>query len=352
MKEAAMSGRVTSEEIKKLDRRDMLGKLKGFSLQCEEAYSLPAPALLPEKDFNRIIFCGMGGSAIGGDIINALAFENSRIPCFVNRDYCLPFFADGKTLAVIISYSGNTEETLSALEKARERGCPVVCITSGGQVEKIASSDKLPLVKIPGGYPPRCAMGYLFFPCYKILSALGVLPELDASIFNRIRRWSEDFFPENEKSLAKGAALKFYGKIPLIYSGARFLPALTRWKTQIAENSKSFAFINVFPEMNHNEIMSWRYPDWFIARSVPVFITSEKEHPRTDKRFKITREIISGVNTDILDLRTEGDSLLEEIFYLIVLGDWISFYLAVLNGADPTEINGIDLLKKRMGGTS
>ena len=193
-----MPGSITAEEIKILDKQDMLGKLKGFSRQCEEGYSLPAPALLPGKDFNRVVFCGMGGSAIGGDIISALAFEHSGIPCFVNRDYNLPLFADKKTLAVIMSYSGNTEETLSALEKARKRGCHVVCVSSGGQVEKTAVEDKLPMVKIPGGYPPRCAMGYLFFPCYRIMSMLGVLPELNTAIFDRISRWSEDFFPEKE----------------------------------------------------------------------------------------------------------------------------------------------------------
>jgi len=347
-----MTGSITAEEIKKLDEQDMLEKLKGFSRQCREGYSLPSPALLPGNDFNRVVFCGMGGSAIGGDIISALACEHSEIPCFVNRNYGLPSYADSKTLAVIMSYSGNTEETLSALEKARERGCLIVCVSSGGQVEKIAVKDKLPMVKIPGGYPPRCAMGYLFFPCYRIMSELGVLPELNTAIFDCIKRWSEAFSPEKANSLAKSAAFKFCDRIPLIYSGARLLPALTRWKTQIAENSKSFAFMNVFPEMNHNEIMSWRYPGWFVKKTVPVFISSDREHPRTKKRFKITREIISEVNSDILDLKTEGDNLLEELFYLIVLGDWISFYLAVLNGANPTEINGIDTLKKKMGGTS
>ncbi len=347
-----MPGRIIAEEIKKLDEQDMLEKLKGFPRQCGEGYSLPAPALLPGRDFNKVVFCGMGGSAIGGDIISALACEHSGTPCFVNRDYGLPSYADGKTLAVIMSYSGNTEETLSALETARKRGCRIVCVSSGGQVEKIAVEGKFPMVKIPGGYPPRCAMGYLFFPCYRIMSALGVLPELNTAIFDRIRRWSEEFSPEKENSLAKAVAFRFHDRIPVIYSGARLLPALTRWKTQIAENSKSFAFINVFPEMNHNEIMSWRCPGWFVKKAVPVFIASDREHPRTEKRFKITREIISGVNSGILDLKTEGDNLLEELFYLIVLGDWISFYLAVLNGANPTEIQGIDTLKKRMGGTS
>ncbi len=347
-----MSGSITVEEIQRLDEQDMLGKLKGFSRQCEEGYSFPAPALLSGKDFNKVIFCGMGGSAIGGDIIGAIACEHSAIPCFVNRNYNLPLFADKNTLAVIMSYSGNTEETLSSLKQARNRNCRIVCVTSGGQVEKIAVENKLPLVKIPGGYPPRCAMGYLFFPCYRIMSELGVMPELNTAIFGRIRRWSEGFSPEKETSIAKTAAFKFYDRIPVIYSGARLLPALTRWKTQIAENSKSFAFVNVFPEMNHNEIMSWRYPGWFVKKTAPVFIASESDHPRVKQRFAITGEIISEINSEIFDLKTEGDNLLEELFYLIVLGDWISFYLAILNGANPTEINGIDTLKKRMGGTS
>lgn len=344
-----MNTRISLEDIKKLDKQDMLTKLKTFPAQCREGYVLPSP-LLPDRKFNKIVFCGMGGSAIGGDIISAMAYGYSKIPCAVNRDYNLPLYTDKETLAVVISYSGNTEETLSALESAKEKGIGLVCISSNGKIEETARTGGIPFVKIPGGYPPRCAMGYLFFPCYRIMSALGVVHEIGDAFFGRIEKWAEDCFPEKESNYALEIAGKFHDRIPLIYSDSRLLPATTRWKTQIAENSKAFSFINVFPEMNHNEIMAWRYPDWFIKKCLPVFITSGHEHPRTKLRFEITREIISKVQPETLEIKAEGQNLLEEIFHLIILGDWVSFYLAVLNDSNPTEINGIDHLKKRLGG--
>jgi len=160
---------MSMENIKMLDRQDMLGKLKGFAAQCKEGYSFTPPSLL-SGPIENIIFSGMGGSAISGDIITAIASENSKIPFYVNRDYSLPLWAsDKRTLVVIISYSGNTEETLSVLEEARKSKNSIVCISSGGKIEKIAREENLPFLKIPGGYPPRCALGYLFFSCYKIM---------------------------------------------------------------------------------------------------------------------------------------------------------------------------------------
>jgi len=251
---------------------------------------------------------------------------------------------------VIISYSGNTEETLSVLEEARKRKNSIVCISSGGKIEKIAREENLPFLKIPGGYPPRCALGYLFFSCYKIMENIGVLPPVEEALFTKMERWIARFIPESNNNLAKNLAEKLYNRVALLYSGNKFFPVITRWKTQIAENSKAFAFINVFPEMNHNEIMSWRYPEWFIEKCLPVFITSRKEHPRVNLRFEITKDIILKKQPEIISLLPEGETFLEELFYLIILGDWISFYLAILNRVNPTEIQEIDLLKQRLGG--
>lgn len=344
-----MRTKVLQEKINTLDKQDMLGKLKGFPAQCREGYTLPLP-VLPERRFNKIIFCGMGGSAIGADIIGTLAHNYSSIPCTVNRDYSLPSYADRDTLVVTISYSGNTEETLSSLEFAKEKGCGLLCISSNGKIEESAHTNKIPFVKIPGGYPPRCAIGYLFFPCYRIMNILGVVPEIEDGFFRKIEKWADDLFPGKTGNLAVKIAEKLHGHLAVLYSNSKLLPATTRWKTQIAENSKSFAFINVLPEMNHNEIMSWRYPEWFIKKCIPILITSDNEHPRIQLRFEVIREVILKVQQDILEIRAEGQNLLEEIFYLIILGDWVSFYLALLNNSNPTEINEIDLLKKRLGG--
>ncbi|HOL21725.1 MAG TPA: bifunctional phosphoglucose/phosphomannose isomerase [bacterium] len=341
---------ISTEDLKVLDKQGMLEKLKGFATQCRDGYSFHIPSL-PFKSIERVIFSGMGGSAISGDIITTISSENSKIPSFVNRDYTLPLFAsDEKTLVIVISYSGNTEETLSVLEEAKKRKNSIVCISSGGKIEKIAREENIPFLKIPGGYPPRCALGYLFFSSYRIMENIGVVPPLEDELFTKMENWIERFIPERNDNLAKNLAEKLHNRIALLYSSNKFLPVITRWKTQIAENSKAFAFINVFPEMNHNEIMSWRYPEWFIEKCLPVFIISRKEHPRINLRFEITKDIIFKKLPEIISLVPEGEKLIEEIFYLIILGDWVSFYLAILNRVNPTEIQEIDLLKQRMGG--
>ncbi len=340
---------ITGENIKKLDKQDMLGKLKGFPAQCREGYALNLPAL-PGKKFSNVILCGMGGSAIGGDIISALAYGYAGMPCTVNRDYTLPLYAGPETLVIAMSYSGNTEETLSAMDSAIEKGCGLACISSNGRIEEAARSKNIPFVKIPGGYPPRCATGYLFFPCYKIMGAMGIVPGPEDGFFEKIEKWVAEFSPENKNNYAVETARRLFDRIPLIYCGGKLLPAATRWKTQIAENGKAFAFVNVFPEMNHNEIMSWRYPCWFIKKCIPVYMKSGSEHERTKLRFEITGEIISKVQPDSIEVKAEGKSQIEEIFYMLILGDWISFYLALLNDSNPTEINEIDHLKKRLGG--
>ncbi|MCM8762573.1 MAG: bifunctional phosphoglucose/phosphomannose isomerase [Candidatus Omnitrophica bacterium] len=341
---------MSMEDIKMLDKQDMLGKLKGFASQCKDGYSFTIP-VLPFKSIEKVIFAGMGGSAISGDIIATIASKNSKIPSFVNRDYTLPLWAHNeRTLVVAISYSGNTEETLSVLEEAKKRKNSIVCISSGGKIEKIAREENIPFLKIPSGYPPRCALGYLFFSCYKIMENIGLVPPLENKLFIKMEKWIERFLPESNNNLAKNIAEKLHNKVGIFYSSNKFIPVITRWKTQIAENSKAFAFINVFPEMNHNEIMSWRYPEWFIERCLPVFITSRKEHPRIELRFKITKDIIFKKQPEIISLVPEGEDIIEELFYFIILGDWVSFYLAIMNNENPTEIAEINLLKQKLGG--
>lgn len=341
---------ISLTDIKNLDKQDMLGKLKNFAIQCKDGYSLSIPSL-PYTSIEKVIFSGMGGSAISGDILSVIASEYSSVPCYVNRDYTLPSFASGeKTLVFLISYSGNTEETLSALSEAKKRRNSMVCVSSGGKIEKIAEEEGIPFVKIPGGYPPRCALGYIFFSCYRIMEKTGLIPPLENVLFTKMSQWIEKFIPESDNNLAKNLAERLYNRVALLYSDNKFFPVITRWKTQIAENSKAFAFVNVFPEMNHNEIMSWRYPEWFIKGCLPVFIMSKTQHPRVSLRFEITKEIIFKKQPEIITLTAEGDTLLEELLYTIILGDWISFYLAIINGVNPTEIAEIDLLKQKMGG--
>jgi len=345
------NGAFTMEKdiILKTDKENMLAKLLNFPGQCREAYSIKLEkeaGVIPEK----IVFCGMGGSAIGGDIIKAVCDCTSKIPVFVNRDYALPSWTDRKTLVIAASYSGNTEETLSSLRNGIKAGSRLLCISSGGKLEALASGENIPFIKIPAGYPPRCAFGYLFFPVYRFLSRIGTVKPLSTGIFNRMEKWVEMFSPDSANNTASAIAEKMHGKMPFLYSDAPLLPAMMRWKTQIAENSKHLSSVNSLPEMNHNEIMAWRYPSWLIKKSVPVFVETGKEHPRTKLRIQITKEILSRIQPGIITVRTSESSFMGNLLYLVVLGDWISFYLAVMNRVNPTEIKEINLLKTLMGG--
>mgnify|MGYP000291887677 CR=1 FL=1 len=331
------------------DRQRMREHLEGFPEQCRKAWGLSVP--LPRKRaFSGVCFCGMGGSAVGGDIAQALVSERAGIPFIVHRDYGVPSWVGKQTLVIVESYSGNTEEALSAFEQATSRGAQVWVVTSGGVLLESARNAGVPVVRIPGGMPPRCALGYLFFPVLRLLNALGIAEEsADGQLFDamtrtvsRLRRASA---PTNR---AVAIARTLAGRVPVIYSGGAVFPAAIRWKTQLAENSKSFALVNLLPEMNHNEIMAWRFPEEFIRRTVAVFFRSSREHPRVSFRIGITRAIVSRVQPQTMEIAARGSSLLEEIMDLVILGDWVSFYLAIAHRSDPTEINEIAELKRRL----
>lgn len=334
-------------KIKKYDKSNMLMLLKNFPRHCFDGYNFNLPKI--NKKFDKILFAGMGGSAITGDVIKVILEEFTQIPVFVIRDYNLPEFVDNRSLVFIESYSGNTEETISAYKFAKNKKGIILCISSGGEIEKMANIDGIPLIKIPSGMPPRCAFGYLFFPVYKFFIENKILPEFEENFFKKIEKWVEELLPEKPDNKAIELAEKFYKKVPIIYSENRFYPGILRWKTQIAENSKQFCFINVLPEMNHNEIMSFTYPDWFVKKIEVLFIISNLENKRVKKRIEITSNIISKkIRKDVLKLTLKGDKLIEKIIYLIILGDWISYYLAILNKVDPTEIKEINILKEEL----
>ncbi|HOK56236.1 MAG TPA: bifunctional phosphoglucose/phosphomannose isomerase [bacterium] len=332
--------------MEKYDKSDMFSLLKNFPRHCLEGYNLTISEI--NKNFEKVVFTGMGGSAISGDIIKILIEEIAEIPVFVIRDYSLPKYVDSKTLVIVESYSGNTEETVNTYKIAKGNKSLIICISSNGEIEKMACSDGIPLIKIPSGMPPRCAFGYLFFPVYRYFVDAKILPPLEKTFFEKIEKWVNEFLPSSENNKAIEISKKIYKNIPLIYSENRFYPGILRWKTQIAENSKNFAFVNILPEMNHNEIMAFYFPEFFIKKAICLFIVSGIENERVKKRIEITSNIISKKVKEVMELKLEGETLLEKTMYLIILGDWISYYLAILNKVDPTEIKEINILKEEM----
>lgn len=319
-----------------IDNSNMLKVIEDFPHQCRTALDLPKGMSVSGK-VDKIVVAGMGGSAVGGDLLKAY-MHDSKIPVFVVKDYNIPNFVDENTLFFAVSYSGNTEETLSAYEEAVRKKAKIVAVTSGGE---IASKAKK-VVKIPTGLQPRAALGYLFFPVLGVLSNSGIIDVKGNEVEEMLNTLSKtDEFKITGERLAK----KIQNKTPLIYASNLLCPVAYRWKTQLNENSKAAAFSHVFAEMNHNEIVG--YQSMNKGDFAAIFIRDKFDNERIKKRMDITKEIIS-TRVDVEEVFTRGEGLLSRIFSGIYYGDFASYYLALLNKVDPTPVNVIENLKKRL----
>jgi len=342
------------EKINKIDRSGMLQLILDFPEQVENALSLAKKEdlCIRDKSIKNICVLGMGGSAIGGDIIRSYLFNALKIPFYVNRFYKIPAFVDEHSLVFACSYSGNTEETLSAYRQAIQQNATIVGITSGGQLTEEVKRRGQGIISIPGGQPPRSALGYLSIPLLTCLAANGFIPEQESVITETIsvlRELRATLKPEATENEAEQLSGKLFRKIPLILSSAPYLDAVAlRWKSQFSENSEIMAFANVFPELNHNEIMGWGpYVD--VNRNFKVvYLDDTKEHERVRRRMEVSEEIFTRQTDEVLRVKTRGETLLSRIFSLIFIGDMVSFYLAIRNQVDPTAIKNIDFLKQAL----
>ncbi len=343
------------DEMYSRDRGGMLNLATGFSGQLQEALMISDTAELPNnlRGLRNIVTVGLGGSGISGDIIQVLISSEAEVPLVTVKGYDLPAFVNCETLVFVSSYSGNTEETLSAYETARRRGAGIVCVTSGGKLMDAARSDNIPVVVVPGGLPPRCALAYLVTPILVSLGRLGYIEDRRRALSEAIRL-IEDLTtvvcPEAPASVnqSKRMALAMYGKVPLIYGSTGITSAAAlRWKTQINENSKAHAFCNVFPELNHNEVVGWSArPD--ISKAMHVVILRDKEdHPRVERRIEATKELMAGAS-GISEVFSHGKTKEARLLSLVHIGDFASLYLAFLYNQDPKPIWAIDYLKERL----
>ncbi|MCX7878014.1 MAG: bifunctional phosphoglucose/phosphomannose isomerase [Ignavibacteria bacterium] len=346
---------ISSAEIRLRDKSDMYSVIRDFPLQLEEAFNIGKNTDVPYdlSGINKIIFTGMGGSAIGGDIIRSYCVKEMTIPFIVNRNYTLPSYAEGNTLLVVSSYSGDTEETIAAYEEGKSRGCKILTITSGGKLSVLSENDGFYSIKIPKGYQPRCALGFSFLPFMMFLRNKGLINFNDSVIeefINYLKLKSSSFSDyENADNLAVSIARHLYGKIPVIYSSSDMLDAVNlRWRSQFAENSKVLAFGNLLPEMNHNEICGWENNKEILRNFAVIMLRDTDDHPRNRYRMKITSEIIEPYRGVMIELESEGRNRLERMFDLIYLGDWVSYYLAILYKSDPSEIENINILKRKL----
>lgn len=345
---------MTDREIKLFDNSNMFDVLASFSKQISEACDIGSKIELKEdySSVKNIIVCGMGGSAIGGDLVRSIFQYEIKVPVFVNRNYRLPVFADKDSLLIISSYSGNTEETLSAYAEAIKRGCKIICISSGGKLSLLAQNEGKLLITIPKGYQPRCAIAYSFFPLLILLSKIGFIENKSAEIervISKMRQRSDEYSRPDERNSALKTALLIQGKFPVIYSSTDLSDiANLRFRCQINENAKSLAYGNVLPEMNHNEIVGWQNNPQLLKNIIVLSISDKDDLPEIKKRRQITLEIVKPLAGAIAEVEGDGGSLLERTFDVIHFGDWVSFYLAILYKTDPTPVEKINYLKSKL----
>ena len=344
------------EKIEKLDKSNMSQLLHEFPTQGEKVLSLMKnfPLLSQEGKIGNVIISGLGGSAIGGDILKGLLRDSLPAPVVVNRSYGVPGWVSERSLMICVSYSGNTEETLSSYEAGKKRGARLAVVSSDGKLTELAQKDGIPYLAIPGGAPPRTALGYLFFPCLLILNIFGIVSVEEREIREAVEtlislRREIDLSAPIKANLAKQLAEQLYGTLPLIYTTSDFLEGVgMRWKTQLNENSKIPAYYQSFPELDHNEIMGWEGLKDVCQKMALVLLRDQDESERMQKRIEITKKIISSKVGKMLEVHSRGENLLSRILSLVYIGDYISFYLAILNEKDPTEIVSITRLKELM----
>ncbi len=345
--------------IEAIDKSEMRKLLTSFPQQMADAWALRVPTVeLFDCSTVRLFVCGMGGSAIGGDLLKVYLHRRGFLmPVFVVRDYELPPFADENSLVFAVSYSGNTEETLAAFKQALERKSQMMVLTSGGELKALAIKHGIPLIEFPKGLLPRTALWYLFMPLLKTVcrcasSQVNTFIDLGGEVAEAIsvlKELSEIYADAPEKeNPAKQLARLWHDKLPIFYGSNCLTDVIAyRWKTQVNENAKTLAFASVLPELNHNETVGWENRElqkFFIYH----FLRDKEEHERVSKRFGLSKEILEAAGCPVCESAGEGEGLLTRLLSLAYLGDWASFYLAVLYGVDPTPVKVIDDLKKRM----
>jgi len=344
------------ETLSKIDKSNMYNVLKEFGNQVYDAYKLAEGVSLKNIDVNKIkniVITGLGGSAIGGDLVKNVGLDDLKVPLIVNRHYSFPTFVGRDTLVIVSSYSGNTEETISAYKQAIKLRAQIICITSGGKIREMAEKYKHNLFIIPQGYQPRCALGYNFVSMWLALAKLKFVSKKATDFKNVIRILRESSkkyaVPDIVTNDALRIAVALKGKLPIIYSSVDNLEAVNlRWRGQLSENAKILAYGNLYPEMNHNELVGWKLNKNILKNTVVIFLEDPADHKRVKTRMTITKKIYKEYSDNIFSLSSKENTRLQRIFDLIYLGDWVSYYLAILNNVDPTPVEVINYLKTEL----
>ncbi len=337
---------------KQLDPSGLGRRIADFPHHCREAWEDALALSLPPQyaTVERVVVMGMGGSAIGGDLLSDLASLEDAPQVTVVRDYTLPQWVDEKTLALACSYSGNTEETLSAFHQALERGAKCVAVTSGGTLAKEAREARLPVYAIDFSGEPRSALAYLFLAPVAILQKLGLIVDKSAALQEALEELDglqHEIRPStpSASNKAKQIALALNGRAVVVYGAGYFSAVARRWKTQLNENSKAWAFWETLPELNHNAVVGYPFPKDMQSKGYVVMLAPRGLHPQVVKRYMITDTLLEQAKVPHRMEAGRGESPLSEMLTCIHLGDHVSYYLAALYGVDPAPVKTIDYVK-------
>jgi glucose/mannose-6-phosphate isomerase len=310
----------------------------------------------PPEAVRDVAVCGMGGSAIAGDLVSSVYAPKLRRPMGTLREYYLPSWVGENTLVFLMSYSGNTEETLTAAMQAVERGCLIVAVTSGGKLESFYGGQGVPVVPVPPGLQPRAALLHLLVPMVVVLSRLGVIPPVDADLddarsvlANGVAAYGPSVAQDQNPAKQVAAALE--GGVPLVYGAESTAAVARRWKTQINENAKLPAFWAEIPELDHNEIVGFESPGDLGPLAHVVMLREPDQHRQVQRRFDFTRELIEPRVRGVLSVTADGDTALGRALDLVLLGDYTSAYLGCIRGLDPGPVEIIEALKERLATT-
>lgn len=334
------------QKIHERDAQDALGIAERQWQQLEEVFELQVET----RAIKNVVLGGMGGSALSALV--AQSWPGEAVPFVVCRDYDIPSFVGPETLFIASSYSGNTEETVSALEQAGNTGAAIVVIASGGKLEQIATERGYPFLRLPGGFQPRHVVFASLKALLTIFDAYGItkntaheLAEKAEWIKGVIAQWVPTVATSQNK--AKEIALELMGKSVVVYAGPKLSSAAYKWKISFNENAKQVAWWNQYSEFNHNEFMGWTQQPEHKPYAV-IDLRSNLEHPQIQKRFVISAKLLSGKRPAPIVVEAQGETLLEQLLSTIVLGDFVTLYLALLNGINPTPVDLIEKLKHEL----
>jgi len=341
---------------KQYDTEGMLGHIHNMPRLCQKAWQMAQAFDLPQEysRVNKVVVLGMGGSAIGGDLVASLVSTEAGVPIFVQRGYDLPAFVDSETLVIASSYSGMTEETLTAFEKVLNTGAKKLAITTGGRLKSMAQEKNIPVFGFDYKAQPRAALAFSFLPILNFMQKLGFISNKSDDVAETIGVLEQLASKIKEtvslkENQAKQLAQELCGNLAVIYGAGITAEVAHRWKTQLNENGKTWAFYEVFPELNHNAVVGYQFPSELVSKILVVMLRSSHLPQPILRRYQITCQLLEQAKVQYRLVDGYGKSPLAQMMSLILISDYVSYYLAIINQIDPTPLKAVDFLKTELG---